>query len=92
MERERCEKLGLIRASTYLYLQPDITAPGVAILAAWTGNDSRISLEGKPVSQFNVISGTSMAAPHVTAVASLIKSQHPTWGPSAIRSAIMTTG
>ncbi|CAH2036747.1 unnamed protein product [Thlaspi arvense] len=73
-------------------LKPDITAPGVAILAAWTGKDSSISLEGKPPSQFNVISGTSMAAPHATAVASLIKSQHPTWGPSAIRSAIMTTG
>ncbi|KAG7597683.1 Peptidase S8/S53 domain superfamily [Arabidopsis suecica] len=72
-------------------LKPDITAPGVAILAAWTGNDSSISLEGKPASQYNVISGTSMAAPHVSAVASLIKSQHPTWGPSAIRSAIMTT-
>ncbi|KAL9857085.1 CO(2)-response secreted protease [Arabidopsis thaliana] len=72
-------------------LKPDITAPGVSILAAWTGNDSSISLEGKPASQYNVISGTSMAAPHVSAVASLIKSQHPTWGPSAIRSAIMTT-
>uniref|UniRef100_M4EAJ0 Uncharacterized protein n=1 Tax=Brassica campestris TaxID=3711 RepID=M4EAJ0_BRACM len=72
-------------------LKPDITAPGVAILAAWTGKDTSISLEGKPPSQFNVISGTSMAAPHVTAVASLIKSLHPTWSPSAIRSAIMTT-
>lgn len=33
-----------------------------------------------------------MSCPHVSALAALVKSQYPTWTPSAIRSAIMTTG
>lgn len=74
-----------------LILQPDITAPGVTILAAWTGNDTKAGPEGKPP-LFNVISGTSMAAPHISGAAAILRSRNPTFGPSAIRSAIMTTG
>ncbi|XP_072955558.1 subtilisin-like protease SBT3.9 [Typha angustifolia] len=59
-------------------LKPDIAAPGVSILAA-TGNGY----------QFN--SGTSMACPHVSGVAALLKSLHPDWSPAAIKSAIVTT-
>ncbi|KAJ0495318.1 putative cucumisin [Helianthus annuus] len=33
-----------------------------------------------------------MACPHVTAAAAFIKSFHPDWSPSAIKSALMTTG
>ncbi|WCJ35063.1 Subtilisin-like serine endopeptidase family protein [Euphorbia peplus] len=72
-------------------LKPDIAAPGVDIIAAWKGNDTEEALEGKQPPKFNVISGTSMSCPHVSGLAAEVKSHNPTWGPSAIKSAIMTT-
>ncbi|BAH91622.1 Os02g0270933 [Oryza sativa Japonica Group] len=60
-------------------LKPDISAPGVSILAAV--GDS-----------YKFMSGTSMACPHVSAVAALLKSVHPDWSPAMIKSAIVTTG
>ncbi|CAJ1973193.1 unnamed protein product [Sphenostylis stenocarpa] len=72
-------------------LKPDIAAPGVNILAAWTGNYTEGVPKHKQPSQFNILSGTSMACPHVSGLAATIKSQNPTWTASAIKSAIMTT-
>ncbi|VAH42008.1 unnamed protein product [Triticum turgidum subsp. durum] len=66
-------------------LKPDILAPGLNILAAWLQEKKSAS---RP---FNIISGTSMATPHVSGVAALIKSLHPDWSPAAIKSAILTT-
>ncbi|URD80779.1 subtilisin-like protease [Musa troglodytarum] len=60
-------------------LKPDITGPGVSVLAAWPGTT------------FNIISGTSMSTPHLSGIAALIKSARPDWSPAAIKSAIMTT-
>lgn len=64
-------------------LKPDIAAPGLNILAAWSPAVAKM--------QFNILSGTSMSCPHVAGIATLIKAVHPTWSPSAIKSAIMTT-
>uniref|UniRef100_A0A0E0LDM9 Subtilisin-like protease n=1 Tax=Oryza punctata TaxID=4537 RepID=A0A0E0LDM9_ORYPU len=64
-------------------LKPDIAAPGLNILAAWS--------PAKEDKHFNILSGTSMACPHVTGIAALVKGAYPSWSPSAIKSAIMTT-
>ncbi|XP_008780099.1 subtilisin-like protease SBT1.3 [Phoenix dactylifera] len=73
-------------------LKPDVVAPGVNILAAWSGDASPSSLlaDHRRV-RFNILSGTSMSCPHVGGVAALLKASHPDWSPSAIKSALMTT-
>lgn len=74
-------------------LKPDITAPGVEILAAYSpaGHVSEYDSD-KRSAKYNVLSGTSMSAPHVAGAAAYVKSAHPDWSPSAIKSALMTTG
>ena len=74
-------------------MQPDLSAPGVDILAAWSpiGSMSLYPDDKRSVS-YNLVSGTSMACPHATAAAAYVKSFHPTWSPAAIKSALMTTG
>ncbi|XP_017969916.1 PREDICTED: subtilisin-like protease SBT4.14 [Theobroma cacao] len=73
-------------------LKPDIAAPGVDILAAYTLLKSLTGLKGDTQhSKFTIMSGTSMACPHVAGVAAYVKSFHPSWSAAAIKSAIMTT-
>lgn len=73
-------------------LKPDVIAPGVNILAGWTGNVGPTDLEIDPRRvEFNIISGTSMSCPHASGLAALLRNAHPDWSTSAIKSALMTT-
>ncbi|KAG9160323.1 hypothetical protein Leryth_022655 [Lithospermum erythrorhizon] len=73
-------------------LKPDLIAPGVNILAGWTGSEGPTGLpEDSRRVGFNIISGTSMSCPHVSGLAALLKGAHPDWSPAAIRSALMTS-
>ncbi|TYH56211.1 hypothetical protein ES332_D08G002000v1 [Gossypium tomentosum] len=73
-------------------LQPDISAPGVDILAAYSpvASPSITATDTRRV-KYNIISGTSMSCPHVAGVAAYVKTFHPHWSPSTIKSALMTT-
>ncbi|XP_020598244.1 subtilisin-like protease SBT1.2 [Phalaenopsis equestris] len=64
-------------------LKPDIVAPGVNVISAWSPVASS--------SLFSFMSGTSMAAAHVAGVASLVRRKHPRWSPAMIHSAIITS-
>ncbi|KAG8366302.1 hypothetical protein BUALT_Bualt17G0062200 [Buddleja alternifolia] len=73
-------------------LKPDITAPGVEILAAYSpvAPVTNFASDKRSV-KYKILSGTSMACPHVAGAAAYVKSVHPDWSPSAIKSALMTT-
>ncbi|KAK1310801.1 Subtilisin-like protease [Acorus calamus] len=73
-------------------LKPDITAPGVSILASYTEAAAPSTLDTDTRrSAFAIESGTSMSCPHVAGIVGLLKTLHPNWSPAAIRSAIMTS-
>ncbi|KAL2317011.1 hypothetical protein Fmac_030887 [Flemingia macrophylla] len=75
-----------------LILKPDITAPGVSIIAAFSqaAGPSNLEEDRRRV-LFNLQQGTSMSCPHVAGITGLVKTYHPDWSPAAIKSAIMTT-
>jgi len=66
-------------------IKPDVSAPGVDIIAA-------VAPPGNFGLNFAPYSGTSMSSPHVAGLAALLKNLHPNWTPMMIKSALMTTG
>lgn len=74
-------------------LKPDIMAPGSNILAAFIPNieSGGIGTDIILSSDYNLLSGTSMATPHVSGIVALLKATYPNWSAAAIRSAIITT-
>jgi len=65
-------------------IKPDVSAPGVRILAA-------VSPAGAGGEMFGNYSGTSMASPHAAGSFAMLKQAHPDWTPAIARSALMTT-
>lgn len=65
-------------------LKPDISAPGVSVIAAVAppSNNGR---------SYDVYSGTSMSSPHIAGLAALFFTKYPTWTPQMVKSAMMTT-
>jgi subtilisin family serine protease len=70
-------------------IKPDVTAPGVQIMA---GNSPMPSDPSALAGElFQVIQGTSMSSPHVAGIYALLKQAHPEWSAAAAKSALMTT-
>ncbi|MGB2838494.1 MAG: S8 family peptidase [Actinomycetes bacterium] len=65
-------------------LKPDIAAPGVDVLAGI----SPVTDAGR---NWDLLSGTSMASPHIAGISLLIQQAHPSWTPAMIKSALQTT-
>ena len=71
-------------ASASDVIKPDITGPGVSVLAAVAPPSG----EGR---DFDLYSGTSMSSPHIAGLAAFILGRNPGWSPMAVKSAMMTT-
>ncbi len=61
-------------------VKPDVTAPGVGIMAAEAGTQGHIAADG-----------TSMATPHVAGVVALLKQQHPDWANERLKATVMAS-
>ncbi|RYE89564.1 MAG: peptidase S8 and S53 subtilisin kexin sedolisin, partial [Oxalobacteraceae bacterium] len=78
-------------------MKPDLTAPGVDILASVTPaltpaeHNGVIAGSFVPPDAYESYQGTSMSSPHVAGVALLLRQAHPSWSPAAVKSALMTT-
>lgn len=67
------------------FLKPDVTAPGVDIVAAKAAEGDM----GDPAADGYVsMSGTSMATPHVAGAAAILAQQHPDWTGPQIKAAL----
>ncbi|GAA3568977.1 S8 family peptidase [Kribbella ginsengisoli] len=69
-------------------LKPEITAPGVDIVAARAAG----TIMGQPIDDlYTAASGTSMATPHVAGSAALLAQAHPDWKADQLKNALVST-
>jgi subtilisin family serine protease len=73
------------------WIKPDITAPGLHILAGNSPAPREDPVLGPRGNLFQAIAGTSMSSPHAAGSAALVAALHPSWTPGQIKSALMTT-
>ncbi|MFQ6173184.1 S8 family serine peptidase [Oryzobacter sp. R7] len=71
-------------------VKPDVTAPGVQVLAGDSPAPSNPSY-GPEGELFQAMSGASMSTPVVAGLHAILVQAHPEWSPAAARSALVTT-
>ncbi|MCP2323842.1 subtilisin family serine protease [Hamadaea flava] len=69
-------------------VKPEVTAPGVGIIAARAAGTSAGELIDD---KYTSLSGTSMATPHVAGAAALLAQQHPDWRAAQLKAALVNT-
>jgi uncharacterized repeat protein (TIGR01451 family) len=74
------------RAGVPVRLKPDVAAPGVLITSVQSG---RVASGYVPGNAATILSGTSMAAPHVAGLMALVRQLHPGWTVEQLKALVM---